>query len=161
MGEYNTDRSWSDKYIPAMKEIIGPRILEISSFEVDTKNASDLIVFSAKNLLIACRVRRPKFIDYWGEFTIRAKRDSGAITELSKIVNGWADIMFYGYASNNGISIKAWHLIDLNAFRAHLIRDKQTIVMGDKANGDGTYFKWFKIDSFIGDPNLVIDYKKH
>ncbi len=35
---------------------------------------------------------------YPHQFTIRAKLPTGAETELSKIVNGHGDWMFYGYA---------------------------------------------------------------
>jgi len=160
MSEYKTDRQWSDGYIPAMKQIIGPRLLEESSIEVDQKNATDLIVLNAKNVMIACRLRRYEYMKYKDQFTIRSKRDSGADTELKKIVDGWGDLMFYGFADETEKpAIAAWALIDLKAFRAHLIRNKGGIVMGEKSNGDGTYFAWFKISSFIGDPPLLIDHK--
>jgi len=158
---YKDYRTWSDKFIPAIKQIIGPRILDVSSFEVDTQNAADFTVFRAKNLLIACRVRRFQYIKYFGQFTIRAKLDSGIKTELQKIVDGWGDIMFYGYACESGVEIAAWSLIDLNAFRAHLIRNQKSIKQGTKSNYDGTHFKWFDINSFMGKPDLLIDQRSY
>ena len=41
---YELDRSWSDRFIPAMRQIIGPHLLEPSSFDVDTKQATDLVM---------------------------------------------------------------------------------------------------------------------
>lgn len=99
MAAYESDRRWSDKFIPAIKQIVGPRLLSVTPDEIDCKQAADLMVFTARDMKIAARVRRPGFADkYPYEFTIRARRDSGAETELSKIVNGWGDWLFYGHA---------------------------------------------------------------
>ena len=157
--EYLTDRRWSDKFIPTIKRIVGPYLLEESSFMVDTKQAADLIVLNAKSLSIACRVRRYGFYErYPNQFTVRSKRDSGASTELEKIINGFADWMFYGHADRDGsANIPNWWLLDLTAWRSHMIRrDKQSIKYGQQKNGDGTEFVWFDIASFQGEPRLVI-----
>jgi hypothetical protein len=126
---------------------------------VDTKQAADLIVLNAENLSIACRVRRYGFHDrYPNQFTIRSKRESGARTELEKIINGFADWMFYGHADQDGsANIPHWWLLDLTAWRSHMIRrNKQSIKYGQQKNGDGTEFVWFDISSFQGEPKLVI-----
>ena len=50
-------------------------------------------------------------------------------------------------------------MIDLRAFRAGLIRQAANgwpIRSGDKANSDGTCFKWFDIRSFPKEPRLVV-----
>lgn len=41
MGIYREDRAWSDKFIPAMKQIIGPFLLEPSSFDLDSNDGFD------------------------------------------------------------------------------------------------------------------------
>lgn len=67
---YESDRAWSDQFIPAMRQIIGPFLLEPSSFEVDTKQASDLVVLRARDQMVACRVRRQGYAErYPYEFT--------------------------------------------------------------------------------------------
>ena len=141
---YDIDRRWSDAFIPAIKNIVGPLLLEESSFEVDTQQAADLIVLNAKDKTIACRVRRCGYEDKYGnEFTIRAKRDSGAKTELEKIVDGFGDWMFYGHAHPDGMNISRWMVVNLAALRAALIRKKAFPIK--QSNNDGTHFVAFDV----------------
>lgn len=141
---YEVDRRWSDAFIPAIKKIVGPLLLEESSFEVDTKQAADLVILNARDKTIAARVRRTGYADrYPYEFTIRAKRDTGAKTELEKIVDGFGDWMFYGHADKNGVDVSRWMVIDLSGLRAALIRQKAPYQK--QSNGDGTHFIAFDI----------------
>lgn len=160
MADYSRDRAWSDQYIPHMKQIIGPHLLVESSFDVDTKRASDLVLMQAASLMIACRVRRPGYADrYPNQFTLRYARDSGVETEYSKVVNGWGDWMFYGHADKDEAGkINRWMLINLRHFRAQLINDhsRRTIRNGITPNGDGTHFRWFDAKSFAQTPPLLI-----
>lgn len=160
MSAYQKDRAWSDRFIPQIKTIIGPLLLEPSDLQRDAIEATDLMVLVARDMRIAARVRRHGFADrYPWEFTIRARRDSGAETELSKIVNGWGDWLFYGHADEGDGYVDRWMLVDLHAFRAGLIREAMngtTIRCGTKPNGDGTYFKWFDALSFPSRPPLLV-----
>ncbi len=162
MPSYSEDRKWSDRYIPRIKQIVGPLLLQESSYEVDTKQAADLIVITAKNVTIACRVRRPGYDRYRNEFTIRSARDTGTETELSKITNGWGDWMFYAHAQDGAVTdFSCWHLIDLSAWRAAMIRHKlggsSSLKMGHKSNnGDGTHFAWFDLTTFPPNPPILI-----
>lgn len=159
MPEYRADREWSDLMVPQIKQIVGPFLLENAPFEFDAKQATDLMVFKARDMRIAARVRRPGYSDrYPFEFTIRCKRDSGAETELSKIINGWGDWLFYGHADASNW-IEQWWLIDLHSFRAALIRTAMngaTITVTQKDNGDGTYFKAFDLRSFPRTPAILV-----
>lgn len=144
MSDYRVDRPWSDAFIPAIKNIVGPLLLEESSFEIDTKQAADLVVLNARDKMIAARVRRSGYADrYPFEFTIRAKRDTGTRTELEKIVDGFGDWMFYGHAHEDGVSVSRWMVIDLSALRAALIRRQAPCQK--QSNGDGTHFVAFDI----------------
>lgn len=141
---YESDRRWSDAFIPAIKKIVGPLLLEESSFKVDTQQAADLVVLNARDKTIACRVRRAGYADRYGyEFTIRAKRDSGAKTELEKLVDGFGDWMFYGHADENGVDVCRWMVISLPAWRAAIIRKQAHCKK--QSNGDGTHFVAFDI----------------
>lgn len=157
---YDIDRSWSDQFIPAMRQIIGPHLLEPSSVEVDTKQAADLVVFRARDVTIACRVRRHGYAErYPFDFTVRSQRDTGARTELEKLTDGWGDWMFYGHAAERSPTIERWWLLDLDAWRAALIRDRNRIVTRKQSNGDGTHFVAFDVRSFpvrVGCKPLVI-----
>jgi hypothetical protein len=85
---YGKDRAWSDRYLPAVQRIVGPLLLAPAPFRVDATEATDLMVMTARDMRIACRVRRPGFAGPYGnEFTMRSRRyDSGAVTEIEKAV---------------------------------------------------------------------------
>lgn len=124
MGSYSEDRAWSDLFIPEMKRIIGPYLLVESPDEIDKKQAADLIILTGRSLTIACRLRRAEYAErYPYDITIRSRRTNGTKTEFEKIVDGYGDMMFYGFASEDGCSIKRWTIIDLAALRAYLIRE--------------------------------------
>lgn len=152
---YSRDRQWSETFIPAIRQIVGPLLLEAAPIELDVAEATDLIVLRARDMRIAARMRHSGyFTSYGAQFTIRCQRDTGAKTELAKVVDGWGDWLFYGHASDDDSSIEHWMLIDLSAFRAALIRSNMNsdsnnkIITGRVPNGDGTYFAWFDIRSF-------------
>jgi hypothetical protein len=155
---WHSDKAWSDRYIPTIKGIVGPRLLVESSLDVDQKQATDLIVLRARDMMIAARIRRPGYADtYPNEFTIRSHRDSGAATELEKITDGFGDWMFYGHAADDtSMFLSRWMLIDLQAWRAHLIRNRNRVAPQRKSNGDGTHFVAFDVTRFLGKPPLLV-----
>lgn len=155
---YAIDRRWSDAFIPAIKQVVGPLLLEESSFEVDTQQAADLVVMNARDKTIACRVRRAGYADRYGyEFTIRSARDNGAKTELEKIIDGFGDWMFYGHANQDGINVSRWMVISLPALRAAIIR-KQTTPL-KQSNGDGTHFIAFDVRYMPADCLIASSFK--
>ena len=142
-------RDWSDRYIPDIKRIVGPFLLEPTSFEIDTEQAADLIIFKASDMRIAARVRDNKYLSkYPYEFTLRSKSGNNK-TELQKIIDGWGDWLFYGFASKDGIGIDRWFIINLSAFRAEIIRRKKKIKFVRKSNGDGTEFVSIDVRSLL------------
>ncbi len=156
MSSYASDREWSDIMIPQIKRLVGPYLLETASFDNDAKQATDLMILNARDKRIAARVRRPGYAErYPFEFTVRAHRDTGSKTELEKIVNGFGDWLFYGHADASN-SICRWWLIDLNAFRAGLIRDKGSIKYHQKSNNDGTHFVSFDLRTFRQFPPILV-----
>ncbi len=148
MSNYHAERQWSDQYIPKIKKIVGPLLLSVTPDEIDCRQAADLMIFSAKNMRIAARIRRSEYIGFSNEFTVRSALDSGSETEFSKIQKGFADWMFYGILSNiYSDKFHIWHVFDLDVFRSE-IDNNAYIKFGDKSNGDGTHFRWFDINSF-------------
>ncbi|KVS50670.1 hypothetical protein WK39_27805 [Burkholderia cepacia] len=151
---YRDDRTWSDAYLPAIRMIVGPHLLVPAPLELDQTQATDLIVLKAQNITVAARVRRPEYASRFPfDFTIRCRRDSGAETELSKILHGWADWMFYGFANpTDAGTIAHWHLIDLDAFRFELARlgyqHGWRVACEEHDNHDGTHFMAFDVRRF-------------
>ena len=160
MNAYLTNRNWSDRFLPEIKRLVGKHLLETAPDPFDHFQATDLMMLEARDMRIAARVRRPGYAHrYPHQFTIRSQIPSGGQTELSKIVNGKGDWMFYGHSDASETGVEHWWLIDLRAFRAALIRhgaQGPRISMGDQRNPDGTWFKWFDVRSFPKDPPLVV-----
>ncbi|MEM9309686.1 MAG: hypothetical protein AAGA74_20515 [Pseudomonadota bacterium] len=159
MNMYVANRSWSDQFLPQIQRIVGAHLLQNAPDVLDWHEATDLVMLGAKDMRIAARVRRPGFAERFpNHFTVRTETRSGGETELTKIVNGCADWMFYGHADPCG-GLDRWWILDLRAFRAGLIRhatNGTTIRYGDRKNADGTAFRWFDITSFPKEPPLVV-----
>jgi hypothetical protein len=156
---YSTDRAYSDRFIPTIKQVVGPHLIVPADLKADIKQATDMTILTAKDMTVACRVRRPGYVDRYGwQFTMRSKRDSGAETELSKIVKGWADWMLYAFAQSDDPDdgFARWFLIDLKHWRCHLMRRTARPLCGDRSNNDGTYFAWFDVRSFDPDPPILV-----
>lgn len=148
---YSQNREWSDNFLPLVKQIVGPHLLEPSPYEVDANQCGDLVVVRGKAKTVGVRVREHYAADKWpDQFTIRSRLDSGNKTELAKIINGWGDVFFYGFADENEQGFAGWYLIDMDVFRKALMypERRDSIRTGEKCNGDGTYFRWFKVSDF-------------
>lgn len=117
---WNGDKEWSDRFLPQIKRELGEFLLSPAPIEEDMRHNTDLIVLKMDSVRIACRIRKPSFFDsvkFRNEFTIRSKRPSGAITELTKIIEGWGDYMFYGFSDKRESALRAWRIVSLNKFR--------------------------------------------
>jgi len=118
MTDWQTDKAASDRLLPEIKAILGVHLIGAAPVEEDQQRNTDLIVLRMEPVRIACRVRRFEYMSqYRDEFTIRSDRPSGAKTELAKVVEGWGNYLFYGFASADGQSVAAWLLGDLTVFR--------------------------------------------
>lgn len=162
---YSSDRAWSDRFIEEIRGIVGPRLLIPAPLERDMHEAADLIILRARDMTIACRVRRPGYAhEYPWDITLRSQRDSGAKTELQKLREGWGDWMFYGHSDQEERSIERWFLIDLHVWRGEFLkvgiaaglgrRHPNCNVLRSKSNGDGTHFVVFDVRRFP--PKLVV-----
>ena len=119
MMNWQADKRWSDRFLPEIKRILGERFIGEPPYEEDAEHNTDLIVLKLEPLRFGCRIRRNQYVDrYGGEFTIRAGRPSGAKTELTKIIEGWGDYLFYGFSDSEEKALAQWCIIDLKAFRA-------------------------------------------
>jgi hypothetical protein len=97
---------------------------------------------------IACRVRKhnylydktPTGIPYYDQFTIRSSLASGNKTELHKIMEGWGNANFYGFANKQETGLDAWVFGRLNVFRLwmfeELVKNKGVIPAAEVPNLD-------------------------
>lgn len=112
------DFDWQRGLVPAIKQILANYLIVEAPFEDDARRNTDLIVLKAEVTRVACRIRRDTYAgQYSDEFTIRSRRPNGTETELQKMLAGWGDFIFYGFANEAGTELTAWVLGDLKVFR--------------------------------------------
>lgn len=142
-----TVRDWDETapFLPRIKSIVAQHVIQTADLAEDIGCDTDLVV---KPTRVSCRVRRadtPR--EYWEEFTVRSWRPNDVKTELSKIVEGWGDLFFYGIAGE-GTALASWFLGDLKVFRLWFTRQivslKGALPGIEKSNGDGTKFRVFR-----------------
>lgn len=157
---WQDDKTWSDRFLPEIKMILGRRFISEPAVEEDALRNTDLIVFKMEAIRVACRVRtRDYYEKYADEFTIRSVRPSGVETELGKILAGWGDYLFYGFG--HGERLCDWRIGDLNVFRLWFQRKTWTLPAGvlpgkPRENRDGSSgFRVFKWDDLTAD--FVVD----
>ena len=156
---YQDDKSWSDQYIPAIRAILGPCLLEPAPLYLDQNEGADIMTLHGKAYTTACRVRRPGWDKYphcW-QFIIRKQRESLVPTEFEKICAGYGDFYFYAHATSmkaeDGFS--RWMIFSLDAFRAALIHKESAERIKRAASNhsgkDGTRFIAFDARTFPAD----------
>jgi hypothetical protein len=113
-----TDFDWQRRFVPEIKRILGENLISEAPPEEDMHRNTDFIVLRLDAVRVACRIRRYKHLRwYGGQFTIRASRPSGIETELQKVIRGWGDYIFYGFADSTECHLVQWILGDLSEFR--------------------------------------------
>jgi hypothetical protein len=160
------DYTWQAQFLSRIREIIGPLILAEAPFDIDVKQATDLIVLNLRQAQgrpienIGCRVRRPDMQQFAHQFTLRYSRPTGAKTEYEKIKEGWCEWLFYAIALGYGFEFYCWTIIDLGAFRYHLAtpssREQIRPLTETKTNRDGTKFLCLPIDGFPANPSIIV-----
>lgn len=132
------DWKWADQYMSKIREILllnasGIVDFSIATDEQDLEESTDVILGTNEGK-IAVRIRRDDC--RYKDLTIRAKRASGATTELSKIKNGFAKFYLYCWTDSNK-QISDWILVDLDTVRNYGILENRKLI----ANTDKT--TWF------------------
>lgn len=156
MSDWNSDYRWASTFDRQVKMAIGPHVIGNATAEDDMEKATDLVLVTDR-VRIACRIRRWSVVahaKYGGQFTVRSGRDSGARTELSKILEGWGDLFFYGWGDPQTKRLREWHLIDLAVFRRHYAESKASgkcIIADEINNRDGTRFVAYWVSHLPGD----------
>lgn len=166
MSSFDKDFDWQRQFIPQIKMILAQHLIEEAPFEEDARHNTDLLVLQAKVVRVACRVRHHKFVldqRYRDQFTIRESRPSGVETELPKVLRGWGDRIFYGFADETETAICAWMLGDLDEFRLWHHRMLWKLPAGHSPgelipNRDGTTGRAYRIDEL---PDQFLIARKH
>lgn len=141
MNKWEQEKAWTELFKPCVRMAVAPYVVNIrdATLEEDIHENTDLFASSRR---IAMRVRKYEYLlNYRYDVTIRSRLDSGTETELSKIMRGWGDLMFYGFAAKgSNTNLCRWTLIDLAGFRTHRA-DGALRIPEDIPNGDGSWFQ--------------------
>jgi hypothetical protein len=141
------DKHRADRFEPEIKRILGEHLITTADARRDQHEATDLMLLELAPFRIGCRVRSFDYLTrYPQQFTIRAGRPSGAESEIAKIIRGWGDYLFYGFADAQDAALAAWIIGDLSIFRDTLIRKPALLrhAKFQQKNGDhsSTFYAW-------------------
>lgn len=167
--ETRKDFDWQLRYELTVRQKVGPFLLEPASWERDTKEATDFVryrVIGEGVSAVAARIRRPEvmFSPKWAfwqwQFTVRLWRKNGVRTEHAKLVDGYADWLFYAVAApDDEIDFAHWMLVNLRPWRSALATPDvcRALQIEDRDNTDGTTgFRSYDIRSFPLIPSILI-----
>jgi hypothetical protein len=117
---YADDREWEKQTMPILvselQDYYKGRITTAGEID-DRDHGTDMFWRRALgNFRLACRIRKPGFMKYRGDFTIREDRPrTGYATELEKIRKGdWADFYVYGFC--DGHQMLHWSIFRMSEF---------------------------------------------
>ena len=155
MSNYKNNRSFSDKYISQMMDILRDVFIKVASLELDCNQATDLVILKIEGGgAIACRVRKYRYyVDYPNEFTIRCGLPGDKKTELHKIMAGYCDYFLYGFLGKDELVIRYWLLGSFEVFRNQITcwLDNGMEPWEYRKNSDGTEFYAFDSRDFQND----------
>lgn len=137
------------KFVPAMKSRIGQCMLHEVSMKVTKQEVTDLVL-ETHRYQFGTRVRKPNYFDRWGnELTLRVRPPKSRFkSEFDKVLEGCLDYFFYCHSRDEeNHKIGPWMLIDMHKFRKAWNAGMfiEGVTTGIRDNGDGTWFRWFKI----------------
>lgn len=120
MRDWEIDKALTDRAIPKVKSIMGCFLFRAGGVIEDCKQATDIILCEGGDHATAVRLRSDSYRARYGEqFTIRYDRPSGAMSELQKIMSGYAQWMFYGFIDDSA-NLTAYVILKLNFLRCYL-----------------------------------------
>jgi hypothetical protein len=145
---YTQDRTWESQYHGHVKALLGKHLLVDADDEEDTQRNTDMTTLKMKSYRVGVRIRRNNYLHqvdmhgtaYTDQFTIRADRPNGAMTELAKIMSGWGDYFFYGFENDQRTGLACWLIGDLYRFRwwFYTQRSWESLSSGARNNRDGS-----------------------
>lgn len=115
-----SDWAAADKHLPQVAALLGGLLIKPASLAEDRHQCTDLKVDFAR---IAVRLRGAEYrTRYPHELTLRADRPSSRPAELTKIIDGHGDWLFYGFLTPDSAGVADWLVLSLAGLRAALVR---------------------------------------
>ena len=168
--DYTHDRKRSDHLLSDAIRIIKEVYswdLAVANDYLDQREATDVI--GDVNIHIAIRSRSDAAFKKWPyDFTVRSRRirrdgTFGNETELSKIMRGFGNLLFYGFWDQSRCKHQYFRMIDLSVVRLAITKLGVDVFSIEKANTnaygypDGTFFRAFDIRLFQANGFDVVD----
>ncbi len=121
------DYNWTMKLInsdviPIFAEFLEVPLVEIkiATDKEDKEENTDLKVLLLNDLRIGVRLRQHEYFErYPDDITIRYERTHNK-TEHDKIMEGWGNYFFYGFANENKSNLVSWGIYDLDVYREYV-----------------------------------------
>ena len=155
MTNFDEQYAWQQRFLPQVAKIIAPYMVRVAPMEEDQKRNTDMMMLKVDGVRVGVRTRKFEYLASFGdEFTIRSELPSGTKTELAKIIEGWGDLLFYGFADDEEHDIAAWMIGDLGVFRRWMCKmlwDRNAPRPIARRNADGSKFLAFRIDDLPDD----------
>lgn len=141
MNDFSKNKTWEEtqqEYVlPYFKNILNCNI-ELSTFDDDVKNATDLIITKGNHTLkCGLRIRSKKYENY-NDVTIRSKNNNGKDTEIDKLNN--ADRIIYCVVDEVKKLVIKYAILDAHATYSFLQSEPPYIQERQNLN-KGTCFK--------------------
>lgn len=160
MNTFNKRKTWSDRFTPEIKRILGETLLSEGTVFEDRHKNTDLTLTAPFPPRISCRVRKNNFLKNYGEqFAINIVETYNCQCELHKIMTGYGDYVFYAFANADETALAQWFIGDLSVFRnwffGHIqTRNKLPGFIQNSNNGAGQ-FRCFRLSELP--PNFIIN----
>jgi len=135
MNQFNDNWSFSEKYMPQVRDILRANAIHLVSIEVASKqddlhHSTDLNI-KVTGGCVAVRIRRSN--KTFRDLTIRAYK-GGYKTEIDKLREGFADWYLYAWEGQNN-NFDDWILVDINILRrAGMLDQSRRVTMNTDGN---------------------------
>lgn len=143
---YERDKAFSNRLLPEIEQCLRQGLEYKGPIgRRQGKQFADMLILELGSDRVGCRIRRFHQWKYSHQFTIRTKRPQGHQTELDRILDGWCDYYFYGFADESEKRLHAWKLCRFRVFRERMTSSEHRI------NPDqSSEFNAYNWDSFPG-----------
>lgn len=123
--EFLKNKGWGELYDYEIRKIVGAELLKQTTLERDINEATDYdlnyivkdYILTGEDFRCNARMVRPQYHYCEPLSTFRCFAPSGLRVELHKILDGFGDWKFTGYATGKGLEIDPWWILDLHELR--------------------------------------------
>ncbi len=144
MADWARNKAWADRYMRAVRCLLGDTFFREGTPEEDQQQNTDLRVFRLTSFTVAVRVRQHRYMsdpqhpEWKTEVTFRSSLPSGVPTEREKMLSGWGDYMVYAFAAEQGGGLARWVVLDLEHLRTCWACRARIENAGEKHNHDNS-----------------------